>query len=173
MTPNRFQNALFESTRGRIINILRREKRTVDDIAEELGVTGNAIRSQLAAMERDGVVRKGGTRRGVTRPSRTYELTPAVEELLSRAYIPLLTQLVQQFASHESPAKFDRMMREAGRGVARELAKEFPTGPLGVRVAAASHWLNGELGAVTEVRKTDSRYIIDGRSCPLAALTGK
>jgi predicted ArsR family transcriptional regulator len=173
MAPFRLQREFLESSRGRIIGVLRSGSLTVDEIAAELSVTGNAIRAQLATMERDGVVKRAAVRPGTTRPSRTYELTPEVDQLLSRAYIPLLTQLVRQFAAHESAAKFDRIMRQAGRGVASELARDFPAGTLATRVAAASQWLNRELGATTEVKKRDSRYVIDGRGCPLAALTGK
>jgi predicted ArsR family transcriptional regulator len=173
MSPIGLHRDLVESSRGRIIGVLRRGRRTVDEIAAELGVTGNAIRAQLSAMERDGLIRAAGVHRGVTRPSRTYELTPELEHLLSRAYIPLLTQLVRLVSANESPAKFDRLMREAGRGVARELAPRFPSGTLANRVEAACHVLNEELGATTEVTKSDGMIVVRGRGCPLAALTGK
>ena len=58
---------------------------TVDDLAAELGRTANAVRSQLIAMERDGLVRRTGQRPGTTRPSHVFELTSEVEHLLSRA----------------------------------------------------------------------------------------
>lgn len=173
MTPIKLHSDLLESSRSRIIGVLRRGHLTVDEIAAELAVTGNAVRAQLAAMERDGLVRASGLRRGATRPSRTYELTPELEHLLSRAYIPLLTQLVRLFAAREPAAKFDRIMREAGRGVAHELATGFPTGSLANRVAAAAHLLNRELGASTEVVSAEGVFVIKGSGCPLAALTGK
>jgi hypothetical protein len=44
------------------------------------------------------VVQQTGQRAGTTRPSYVFELTPEVEQLLSRAYIPLLTQLARVFA---------------------------------------------------------------------------
>ena len=71
---------------------------TVDDLATKLRLTPNAVRAQITAMERDGVVRRVGRRAGTTRPSHLFELTPEVEQLLSRAYIPLLTHLVGVFA---------------------------------------------------------------------------
>jgi predicted ArsR family transcriptional regulator len=173
MSPIGIHRDLFESSRGRIIAILRRGQRTVDEIAAELKVSGNAVRAQLSAMERDGLVRQGGMHRGATRPSRTYELTTELEHRLSRANVPFLTHLVRLVASSETPTRFDRLMRDAGRGVARELAPRFPTGTFSARVSAASHVLNEELGATTEVTRTDGMHVIRGRGCPLAALTGK
>lgn len=174
MTRLRIHGEFFESSRGRIIDVLRRGACTVDEIAAELRVTSNAVRSQLSSLERDGLVMAAGMRPGTTRPSRVYELTPELEHLLSRAYFPLLTHLIRLFSATEPPAKFDRAMREAGRGVARDISAGFPTdGPLATRVDAACQLLNRELGATTKVERRDSKYVIVGSGCPLAALTGK
>ena len=72
---------LFRPGRGRIIDLLRQGSRTVDRLASELGVTASAVRAQIAAMEKDGVIRCVGKKRGTTRPSRVFELTPEVEHL--------------------------------------------------------------------------------------------
>lgn len=77
-----------ENTRGRIVTTLRRGPATVDAIASELGLSHNAVRVQLTRMERDDVVRRIGVGWRTTRPSQLYELTPAVTQLLSRAYVP-------------------------------------------------------------------------------------
>jgi len=65
------------STRGRLITLLRRDTRTVDDLASALNLTDNAVRAHLAALERDGIVRQSGVRRdgGVGKPAFAYELT--------------------------------------------------------------------------------------------------
>ena len=89
-----FREQLLATSRGRIVALLRRGGLTVDDAAHELGLTANAVRMQMTGMERDGIVRRVGRRPGTTRPSQIFELTPEVEQLLSRAYLPLLGQLV-------------------------------------------------------------------------------
>ena len=118
------------------------------------------------------MVRRVGRRPGTTRPSRIFELTPEVEQLLSRAYIPLLTQLVDVFANALPPRQVDALLRETGRKLAAELSSGRPTGPLRSRVIAASELLNEHLGAVTHV-EANGGYIIRGEGCPLSALTGK
>jgi predicted ArsR family transcriptional regulator len=165
---------LLDTSRGRIVTLLQRGGLTVDDIAAELGLTANAVRPQITAMERDGVVRRVGRRPGTTRPFQVFELTPEVEQLLSQAYLPLLSQLVQVFANALPPKQVETLMRTAGKGLANDLA--LGMGPAGgslqSRVSGASELLNTRLGAVTHV-EANGGYVIRGISCPLAALTGK
>jgi predicted ArsR family transcriptional regulator len=165
---------LLDTSRGRIVTLLQRGGLTVDDIASELGLTANAVRAQITAMERDGVVRRGGQRAGTTRPFHVFELTPEVEQLLSQAYLPLLTQLVQVFANALPPDQVETLMRTAGKGLANDFqpGKRPDGGSLHARVSAASELLNKHLGAVTHV-EGNGGYVIRGAGCPLAALTGK
>ena len=59
MPLSRSDERFFASTRGQIVTLLRRALRTVDELAGELGLTDNAIRAHLAALERDGLVTQG------------------------------------------------------------------------------------------------------------------
>ena len=163
---------LLDTGRGRIVSLLQRGALTVDDIATKLELSASGVRAQITAMERDGVVRRVGRRPGTTRPSRIFELTPEVEQLLSRAYIPLLSQLVDVFANNLPARQVDALLREAGMNLAGQLSAGRTTGPLRARVIAASELLNDQLGAVTHVEE-NGRYIIRGQGCPLSALTGK
>jgi len=163
---------LLDTSRGRIVSLLQRGPLTADDLASRLEISPSGVRAQIAAMERDGVVRQVGRRPGTTRPSRVFELTAEVEQLLSRAYIPLLTQLVDVFAQGLPGDQLEALMREAGRRLAGELSSARSAGNLRSRVHAASAALNEHLGAVTRVEE-NGRYVIRGDGCPLSALTGK
>ena len=166
----------FETSRGRIVGLLRRGPLTVENIASEIGVTTNAVRSLLTAMERDGLVhRVGKRRRGATRPSHLFELTPEVQQLLSRAYVPLFSTLLHVMASRQMVPGINKIMRETGRALAAQLAQpnRLDRQPLPIRVQGASELLNAELGAVTEVVKANGGWVIQGAACPLSALTGK
>jgi predicted ArsR family transcriptional regulator len=164
---------LLDTSRGRIVTLLQRGGLTVDDIASTLSLTANAVRAQITAMERDGVVQRVGRRPGTTRPFHIFQLTPEVEQLLSQAYVPLLMQLVQAFANALPAKQVDALMREAGKGLASELPFAKRTaGSLEARVTAASELLNKELGAVTYVERNGG-WVIRGAGCPLGALTGK
>ena len=75
---------------------LRRASRTVEELAHTLDLTDNAVRAHLATLERDGLVRQAGLRRGPGKPSYTYDLTPESERLFPKAYGPVLRRLTQR-----------------------------------------------------------------------------
>lgn len=164
---------LLDTSRGRIVALLRTGGLTADDVARQLGLTHSAVRLQISAMERDGVVRKVGKRPGTTRPSHVFELTPEVEQLLSKAYIPLLTGLVEVFAEALPADQIAALLRRTGIGLAQQLTRgRRLSGGLRSRAAAASKMMNAQLGAMTRVESNGS-IVIRGAGCPLAALTGK
>jgi predicted ArsR family transcriptional regulator len=67
----------------------------------------------------------------------------------------------------------ERLMREAGRRLARRVANgRLRSGPWNSRIKAVSDLLNEELGAVMHPERNGD-YRIRGVSCPLSALTGK
>jgi predicted ArsR family transcriptional regulator len=79
----------FESTRGRMVTLLRRGGLTVDELAKAVALTNNGVRAHLATLERDGLVRQRGTVRpasGGGKPAYVYELTPEAEGLFTRVY---------------------------------------------------------------------------------------
>jgi predicted ArsR family transcriptional regulator len=100
-------------------------------------------------------------------------LTPEVEQLLSKAYIPLLTHLVRVFADALPAPQLDAMLRQAGKSLADDISQgRRLAGSLRARVAMASEMMNEQLGAMTHV-EGNGGYVIRGVYCPLAALTGK
>jgi predicted ArsR family transcriptional regulator len=102
-----------------------------------------------------------------------FDLTPEVEQLISSAYIPLLSHLVHVFADGLPPRQVKAMLRQAGQRLADELLrKKRPAGSLGSRVATASEVMNEELGALTHIEENGG-FVIRGVGCPLAALSGK
>src|SRR6476661_5533436 len=102
-------------TAGRVAELLRQQERTVDELATELHLTGNAVRLHLTRLERDGVVERAGSRAGVSRPSALYRLTTEGELRFSHAYVPLLTQLLHVLSVRLRPRTFDAVLRQVGR----------------------------------------------------------
>ena len=164
----------LETSRGRIAALLQGGGRTADEMAARLGLTANAVRSQLSVMERDGLVRRAGERRGATRPAYVFELTSEVEQLLSGAYIPLVTHLLRVLAKGSRPEQVKKIMRLAGKSLAGDLAVSAQgSTTLESRVKAANEILKGQLGAVTTVARRNGGFVIRGVACPLAAITNK
>jgi predicted ArsR family transcriptional regulator len=163
-----FRTRLLAGTAGRLMALLRRGPMTVDELAAALGVSGNAVRPQLAILERDGLVGRGEPRRGASKPSRTYVLTEGAELLFSSAYVPVLTQLLHVLDERLDPLEFDRLMRDVGRRLMADRPR--PTGDLRHRAEAASALLN-DLGGLARVEEHDGGFRIRGHGCPLSAAT--
>ena len=153
-------------TRGRVVTALRRGPMTLDQLVAELGLTRTAVRLQLAALERSGQVEWRGIQRGRTKPSHVFALTSEAEQQLSRAYVPILTQLLHVLSARLSPGEFELVMRDVGRGLLADRPR--PRGPIRARVAAASQLLD-QLGGLTEVEEQGSDLVIRSHGCPLAA----
>jgi predicted ArsR family transcriptional regulator len=159
-----------QGTSGQILELLRRGPKTVDELARALSLTRTAVRSQLALLMRDELVEQRGSRRGSSKPSHVYGVTVQAELLFSRAYVPMLTQLLHTLARRMSSQEFDSIMHDVGRGVLE--GRPIPRGSLAERVAGASLLLN-ELGGLTEISEEDGGYIIRSHGCPLAAATAE
>jgi predicted ArsR family transcriptional regulator len=87
----------FETTRGKIVRSLRRRhSASAVDLAEEFGVSPNAIRQQLLALERDGYVVERSVRRGPTKPTLEFSLTPAAEALFPQRYDKMLNAVLRE-----------------------------------------------------------------------------
>ncbi len=156
----------FSSTGGRMVMLLRRASRTVDELAQALNITDNAVRAHLTTLERDGVVQQRGARRGSGKPAYVYDLTPEAEQLFPKAYGPVLREVLEVLSERMTPEELDAVMRAAGRRIAAKW--HIPQGDLHGRLATAVEVLN-ELGGMAELESCDGTYCIRGYSCPLAA----
>ena len=126
---DRDADQLLDTTRGRIVTSLRRGGLTADDLATSLRLTRSGVRAHISAMERDGVVQRAGKRPGTTRPSHVFELTPEVEQLLSKAYIPVLMHLVDVCARALPRRDLESLIRQTGSALARELSAGWQAPP--------------------------------------------
>lgn len=166
----RWDRRFFESRRGRIVTLLRRSGRTVEELTRELDLTDNGVRAHLATLERDGIVRQQGSvrRSGGGKPAYVYELTPEAEDLFPKAYEPVLEQLLSILAERLGPEESEALIRAVGRRMAEGQA--VPTDGVRARLEAGAAVLN-ELGGLAELEERDGALVIRGYSCPLTAVT--
>jgi predicted ArsR family transcriptional regulator len=157
------------SSRERIVALLRRADRTVEELANELGVTDNAVRLQLSILERDGTVEVAGVRRdgSVGKPATVYGIARSAQQSFSRAYVPFLSTLLASLGDKLSPRQLRGIMRDVGKRLAGGSVPPRDQGVL-ARAELASRVLN-ELGGVTTVHRRDGGAVIEGRGCPLSA----
>lgn len=168
-----FNRRFLETTRGRVLVLLRRGPQTVDELAGVLGLTDNGVRVHLAMLERDGMVRQAGVRRaeGAGKPATVYELTPEAEALFSRAYAPVLGALVEELVSQLPPERSTALLEGVGRRLAAAVRPP-PGARFEARLRAAVDVLAG-LGGAVELEARAGTRVIRGRGCPLSATVSR
>jgi predicted ArsR family transcriptional regulator len=166
MKATELNRRFFQSTRGRIVSLLRKTSRTVNDLAEALDLTDNAVRAHLTTLERDGLVHQVGVERGVRKPNYTYGLTSEGEHLFPKAYGPLLCQLLHVMADRMPANDVEKILRETGHRIA---AENMPNAALKDVRGRTHHAVRvlGELGGMAEVEEEDGKLTIRGISCPI------
>ena len=152
------------ATRERILLLLRQGPRTVDDLSRAAAVTPNSIRVQLAALERDRLVRREGLLRRARKPAYLYRLSAEAEMSFSKAYVPFLASLLRVLGDRLRPDAMTELMKEVGRRIA--LTRPRHHSDRDQRIEDAIDLL-GELGGIAEVERRDGTVVIRGLGCPL------
>jgi predicted ArsR family transcriptional regulator len=136
-------------------------------MAGTLGVTGNAIRAQLALLLREGLVEVKGEAKGSRRPAGVYGIRAGADIGSAKAYPVILSQLVRVLADRMPPKQFEAVMKDVGRGMASAVAR--PTGSARERVAGAVKILQS-LGSIAKVSDEGKMVVIMGSGCPISRI---
>jgi predicted ArsR family transcriptional regulator len=104
----------FESTRGKIVAALREQgSASAFDLAGRFELSPNAIRQQLVILERDGLIAGRSVRRGKTKPTVEYSLTPAAARYFPQRYDKMLNAVLREIreavGGEAVAAVFDRI----------------------------------------------------------------
>lgn len=166
MKHTKLDRRFLESTRGQIVALLRDESRTVEELAGLLGLTDNAVRAHLTTLERDGLVRQSGVRRGPRKPHFTYALTPEAERLFPKAYDALLNQLIAVLKGRLNEEELEGLLREVGHNLAAGSASAGGD-DLQSRVQTALGALES-VGGAARAEQEGERFVIRSGGCPFA-----
>jgi predicted ArsR family transcriptional regulator len=158
----------FQSTRGKIVTVLRRRHAaSAVDLAEEFGLSTNAVRQQLLTLERDGYVAERAVRRGPTKPTLEYSLTPAAETLFPQRYDLMLNALLREVKDALGPQALATVMDGMGkRAVAKY--KERITAPDTRGRAVELATLLRENGVEADVIDIGGAIELREHNCPYA-----
>lgn len=163
----RWDKRFLATTRGQVIALLRRGEATVNELADALELTDNAIRAHLATLERDGLVQQSGKRAGVRKPEILYAVTPEAEQLFPKAYHVVLNELLTILDKRLTPDEVEDLLRNTGRNLAAERFLAPNGNELRERVEYAVQILE-EMGGLAVLVETADGFKIQGASCPLA-----
>ncbi len=165
MTQDRIESSEHPGTRDRLLRLVLREPLTVEQIARGLGITKNAVRSQLAILQRERIIEVRGEVKGSRRPAALYGVRAGADLPSSKAAPAVLTHLVRVLADRAAPREFAAVMRDLGRSVAQSVPS--PSGTARERVEGAAAFLRS-LGSLAEVSEEGGRVMITSDGCPLA-----
>jgi predicted ArsR family transcriptional regulator len=159
----------FETTRGKIIQLLCGGKRTVTELAQELVVSENAVRTHLAALDREGLVCLTGKRPGTRKPHFSYELTPKAHQLFRKGYEPVLLELLEVLSHRHSPETLSELALEVGRRFVQtylpNLNQQTPAARLKSLISKASN-----AGVPLSLVRENGDVSLRGCSCPLTSV---
>lgn len=172
MKTTAWRARLMESTRGKILDLLRPRDQTVNELAAALGLTDNAVRAHLLSLERDGLIRQSGTQPGFRKPHVTYALTADAEQIFPKAYGVLLDLILMVISKQLSPRELSAAMRDVGKRVADKHLLEVKGKSRNQRIEMALQILK-DLGGAATFEKSDGKHFICGNGCPLAAATSR
>lgn len=167
MTPSSPHTGKRIGSRDRIIQLLLLGQKTVEQMAETLGVTRNAVRAQLALLSREGLVEVKGEAKGSRRPAGVYGIPAGADVGSSKAYPVVLSQLVRVLADRMPSRQFESIMKDVGRGMASAVAR--PGGSARERVAGAVKVLHS-LGSVAKVSDEGKMIVIKDNGCPISRI---
>src|SRR5579864_1262850 len=100
----------FQTTRGKIVSELRRRgSASAADLARAFELSANAVRQQLMVLERDGLVAETSVRRGPTKPTYEFSLTPEADRLFPQAYDKMLSAVLRELRTQFGSAGVERV----------------------------------------------------------------
>jgi predicted ArsR family transcriptional regulator len=165
-----WRRRFLASTRGKILALLRAEDHTVNELAEALELTDNAVRSHLTSLECDGLIQQLGTRPGFRKPHVLYSLTGEAQSIFPTAYGPLLRHVLAVIGRRLPSQELRASLREVGRTAAMEHLDQIKGKTHSQRIEIALSALKA-LGGDATVQEKEGKRFIYGSGCPLSAAT--
>jgi predicted ArsR family transcriptional regulator len=157
-------NGRTDGTRERIIRLLSSQPLTIEAMADSLGLTKNAVRSQISLLQREGILGPSGTAKGSRRPAVIYGLFEGADDGLSRAYPSLVYNLVRTLSRSLPGRDFEAIMGETGRALASTAPRA--KGEALERARTAITFLES-LGSAPELTEEEGSLVISSDGCPI------
>jgi DeoR family suf operon transcriptional repressor len=144
----------FRGVRAELLVALRKaQPLTAHELGEQFGLTANALRRHLKALEEDGLVRYERDVRGVGAPVFAYSLTTSGEALFPRSYVQVLATALEALRTHTGEQAVEAVLEAEWRRLADEAGPVLEALPLEERVPLVAELLTAK-GYMAEVVPT-------------------
>lgn len=153
----------FRGVRADLLVALRKaQPLTAHELGEQFGLTANALRRHLKALDEDGLVRYERDVRGVGAPVFAYSLTTAGEALFPRSYVQVLATALEALRTHTGEQAVEAVLEAEWRRLADEAGPVLEALPLEERVPLVAELLTAK-GYMAEVVSTSpERCVVAG-----------
>jgi DeoR family suf operon transcriptional repressor len=144
----------FRGVRADLLVALRKaQPLTAHELGEQFGLTANALRRHLKALDEDGLVRYERDVRGLGAPVFAYSLTSAGEALFPRSYVQVLATALEALRTHTGEQAVEAVLEAEWRRLADEAGPVLEALPLEERVPLVAELLTAK-GYMAEVVST-------------------
>jgi predicted ArsR family transcriptional regulator len=137
-------------------------------LAQYFGLSANAVRQQLTFLERDGYVTERSVRRGATKPTREYSLTPSADALFPQSYDRMLNAVLRAVRSSFGDEGVRTIFAKLGEGTAAKLAARMQAGTGPKRTSEELAMLLRENGVEVELVRKAGGVELREHNCPYA-----
>ncbi|MGB8908239.1 MAG: helix-turn-helix domain-containing protein [Candidatus Cybelea sp.] len=156
----------FQTTRGKIVSELRRRgSASATDLARSFGLSPNAVRQQLMVLERDGLVAETPVRRGPTKPTYEFSLTPDADKLFPQAYDKMLTAVLRELRSQFGTEGVEQVFAGLSRRAIDRARLSVTSGDPEQKVAQLTEMLR-KSGVVAEYSLIEGGFALHEHNCP-------
>src|SRR5690242_1216905 len=154
------------STRMEVLELLRRKGRSsAETIANDLGVTPNAVRQHLTNLERDGLVVSQPERSGRGRPSLLFGLTERADAVFPKRYGQLATMVLQEVQEMGGPDALDEVFARVAARHASAMERDFDGLNFDEKLRRVVAWI-GRAGTLVEQAESPEGVKITIHNCP-------
>jgi predicted ArsR family transcriptional regulator len=156
----------MKSTRDRILQtLLRQPRRTINDLAEAVGINPISVRHHLTNLRVEGLVTNEEERHGVGRPRLVYMLTEAGMEHFPTRYLRLTTRLLAQLKESMPGPIVTKLFSQVAEDLASQYSDQLQGLGMEEKLDLVKTLLAAE-GFTVEWEKKGDEYRIHEIACP-------
>jgi predicted ArsR family transcriptional regulator len=159
---------MSNNTRSRVLkSLLLNQKRTVNELAESVGINPISVRHHVNKLEAEGLIQSEEERHGVGRPRLVYSLTNKGMEQFPQRYLQLTLRLLEQLKTSLPEKVLGNIFREVAEGIADDLTQHVDLEKLDLkeRLELLQAALISE-GFMVNLEEDEGNYYVVEASCP-------
>ena len=154
------------STRMEVLELLRRKgSSSTETIANDLGITPNAVRQHLTNLERDGFVVSHPERSGRGRPTLLFSLTERADSVFPKRYGQLATMVLQEVQEMGGPEALDEVFARVAARHAHAIEPNLEGLDFEEKLRRVVAWI-GRAGTLAEQTETPEGVKVTIHNCP-------